>query len=123
MKPSGILGVIIITFIVIFIASITFSHVESIREAQNQKNNQFIEGTINSIQENNTVKIENTVVTFWTVILSDQGESTTSTYQMIFEETYPPHTGLNLRFYYSPVEKENNTFLWITQIERINNDQ
>jgi len=123
MKPSGILGVIIITFIVIFIASITFSHVESIRESQNQKKDQFIMGTITSIQETNTVKIENTVVTFWTVILSNQDESTTSTYQMIFEETYPPLAGLNLRFYYSTVEKENNTFLWITQIERASKDQ
>jgi len=118
MKPSGILGVIIITFIVIFIASITFSHVESIREAQNQKKDQFIEGTITSIQENNTVKIENTVVTSWTVILSDQGESTTGTYQMIFEETYPPLTGLNLRFYYSTIIKDNSEYLWISQIEK-----
>src|SRR6056297_1231842 len=107
MKISGIIGVIIITFIVIFIASITFAHVESIREEQNQKKDQSIQGTITSIQQKSTIQLDKESVSVWTVTLTDIKTSESMQHQMIFEKTYPPHQGLDLRFYYSKIMKDN----------------
>lgn len=119
MKISGIIGVIVITFIVIFIASITFAHVESIREEQNQKKDQSIQGTITAIQQNSTIQIDGETVSFWTVTLTDIKTSESMQYQMIFEETYPPYQGLHLRFYYSKTEYENRDYFLISQIEQV----
>ncbi|MBS3802901.1 MAG: hypothetical protein KGY65_09165 [Candidatus Thermoplasmatota archaeon] len=119
MKISGIIGVIVITFIVIFIAAITFAHVESIREEQNQKKDQSIQGTITSIQQNSTIKLDKETVSFWTVTLTDRETSESTQYQMIFKGTYPPHQGLDLRFYYSKIMKDNSEYLLISQIEQV----
>jgi len=119
MKISGIIGVIVITFIVIFIASITFVHVESIREEQNQKKDQSIQGTITSIQQNNTIQVNGEKVSFWTVTISETENSDHTKYQMIFEGAYPPHQGLDLRFYYSKTEYENREYFLISHIEQV----
>jgi len=119
MKISGIIGVIVITFIVIFIASITFAHVESIREEQNQKKDQSIQGTITSIQQNSTIQLDKESVSVWTVTLTDIKTSEPTQYQMIFEKTYPPHQGLDLRFYYSKIMKDNSEYLLISHIEQV----
>jgi heme/copper-type cytochrome/quinol oxidase subunit 2 len=117
MKISGVIGVIIITFIVIFVASLTYSQVESIREAQNKKTDQSIEGSITSIHKNTTIEIDGSLIPYWTVTLTDSS-SENNMYHMIFEDTYPPLQNMPLRFYYRNVPKDDTTYLWITQIEQ-----
>jgi hypothetical protein len=121
MKITGIIGVIIITFIVILIASITYSHVESIREQQNEKNNLYIDGYVSNIESNRTIYINKSPLTIWKVTLSEHSrEMNTTEYLMIFKETYPPHSDLYLRFYYSKIQQNEIEYLLITAIEPVN---
>lgn len=122
MKITGVVGVIIVTFIIIIVASITYSHVESIRKQQNEKKDLFIDGYVENLTKKGTVTINKSPVTMWKVTLLDQSlPQNKSNFQMIFEETYPPHTGVYLRFYYTKITQENIEYLWITDIESINN--
>ena len=118
MKITGIIGVIIVTFIIIFVASITYSKVESIRETQNNKADQFFEGSIIHINKNTTIQIDKSTIPYWIVTLRDESNESTS-YPMIFEDTYPPLQNISLRLYYRTETVDDETYFWITQIEQI----
>jgi hypothetical protein len=118
MKVTGIIGVIIITFIVIIVAAFTFVHVESIREKQLEKKNRSVEGWVIDISQNETVDIDSESVALYDVTLStNKTAENNTTYKMIFEEVYPPYLNVKLRFYYNPIN--NDSYLWITEIEQI----
>ena len=120
MKVTGIIGVIIITFIVIVVAAFTYVHVESIRERQLEKKNQSVEGWIRAVSQNETVDIDSETVALYYVTLSDNGiDNNNTTFKMIFEDVYPPYLNVHLRFYYDLINKENDRYYWITDIERI----
>lgn len=121
MKITGIIGVIIITFIIIIVASITYSHVESIRKHQDNRKDLFIDGYVENVTKKGTITLNKSSVTIWNVSLSDQSmPGNNSNVQMIFEETYPPHTGIYLRFYYKKMTQDNSDYLWITDVDVIN---
>ena len=121
MKITGVIGVIIITIIIILVASITYSHVESIRKQQDNKKDLFINGYVENMTKKGTITMNKSPVQLWNVTLSDQSSpKNISNYLMIFEETYPPHPAIHLRFYYSKITQVNINYLWITDIESIN---
>jgi hypothetical protein len=119
MKLTGIIGVIAVTFIVIIIAALTYAHVESIREGQNEKKDLFIEGFLVEIQQNQPITLNDKSVTVYTVTLSDPLDLENKTdYVMIFEDTYPPHPEIILKFYYESIKQNDVNYFWITHIEQ-----
>ncbi len=119
MKLTGIIGVIAITFIVIIIAAFTYAHVESIREGQNEKKDQFIEGFLVAVHQNEPIIIDDKSVIVYTVTLSEPMNLENKTdYFMIFEDTYPPHPEIILEFYYETIKQNNVNYFWITHIEQ-----
>jgi len=118
MKFTGIIGVIVITILVVIIASLTYIRVESLREEQMKKHNQFVEGLVISINKTGSINYEDTNQTVWTVILSNN--SIENSYLMIFDETYPPQTGLSLQFYFDRFVQDNNQYYVITSVNIIN---
>mgnify|MGYP006273240883 FL=1 len=120
MKITGVVGVIIVTFIILIVASITYSHVESIRKQQNEKKDLFINGYVENLTKKETITLNKSPVTVWKVTLSEQSSENRSNYLMIFEETYPPHPDVYLRLYYTKLTKDNIEYLWITEINALN---
>jgi hypothetical protein len=120
MKLTAIIGVISITIIVVIVAAITFAHVESIREQQLKKNNQFIEGWVNNIIKKESINLDSkTVDVYLITLLNNSSENTSVSYSMIFLDTYPPYLNLHLRFYYEQFNQEENTYFLINEIEQI----
>ena len=120
MKITGVVGVIIVTFIILIVASITYSHVESIRKQQNEKKDLFINGYVENLTKKETITLNKSPVTVWKVTLSEQSSENRPNYLMIFEETYPPHPDVYLRLYYTKLTKDNIEYLWITEINALN---
>ena len=120
MKITGVIGVIIITFIILIVAAFTYSYVEKIREEQNKIKDLSINGQVINITFNDTITINSSPISVWNVTLSEIKNPKNSTeYSMIFEETYPPNAGLSLRFYYDKIKQNETSYLWITEIEKI----
>ena len=118
MKFTGIIGVIIITILVIIIASLTYVRVESLREEQMRTHNQFFEGVVISINQSGSIVYNDNTKTVWTVILSNN--SNEKSYSMIFDETYPPQSDLSLRFYYKTYNYDDESYYVITSLNLIN---
>ena len=121
MKLTGVIGVIIITFIVIIVAAFTFAHVESIREQQQQRKDKSLEGIVENITLSNSIFFKGEEIPYYQVIIKTPSANETMSYHMIFEDTYPPLKDILLRFYYNEISQNQNTFLWITDIEQLDN--
>ena len=120
MKLTGIVGVIVVTFIVIVIAAFTYIHVESIRERQEEKTGQFVEGFLVAINKQEQIIIDDKLVWIYQVTLSEQDSfQDTSNYLMIFEETYPPSADHTLRFYYKEIKQNDTNYYWIFHIDQV----
>ena len=118
MKFTGIIGVIVITVLVIMIASFTYVRVESLREEQMRIHNQFVEGFVISINQSGSVVYNDNTQTVWTIILSNN--SIENSYSMIFDGTYPPQSDLSLRFYYKTYNYDDEYYYIITSVNLIN---
>lgn len=120
MKLTGIIGVIVVTFIVIVIAAFTYIHVESIRERQEAKSGQFIQGFLVTINKQEQITLDDKPVWVYQVNLSKHDSSQDkSEYLMIFEETYPPSSNHTFRFYYEELKQNNINYFWIIHIDQL----
>jgi hypothetical protein len=120
MKFTGIVGVIVITLLVIIIASLTYVRVESLRQEQIKMDTIFIEGMVSNITQSGTISYHGSDMIVWNITISkinDVWEN--QSYNMIFDETYPPHSGLNLRFYYSEFTQNDQTYINVTSVAKV----
>jgi len=120
MKLTGIIGVISITIIVIIVAAFTFAHVESIREQQNKKNDQSMDGWVHNISLKETIEYMSKSVDVYRVTLSNTSDDNdTLAYNMIFIDSYPPYVDVHLRFFFDQVTQQGNTYFLIHEIEKL----
>ena len=115
MKFTGILGVIVITILVIIIASLTYIRVESLREEQMRIANQHVEGMVSVVNKTGSINYNEQTFDVWSITLTNGSAS--NSYQMIFDETYPPQTGLNLQFYYDVINQDDTEYYLIKLIK------
>jgi len=99
---SAVSGVICMVVITITLAAAVFIYVESLRDAQNNGENLYVEGWVTGIDTNLTIPFGNESVDVWHVILSDDlaGSTEDHMYQMIFDGLLPPLEGDNIRLSY-----------------------
>jgi len=120
MKFTGIVGVIVITLLVIIIASLTYVRVESLRQEQIKMDTMFIEGMVSNITQSGTISYHGSDVIVWNITISKINDvRENQSYNMIFDETYPPHSGLNLRFYYSEFIQNDQTYINVTSVAKV----
>ena len=108
---SAVYGVIVITIATIIIAAFTYYHIETINKS-GKTDNLYIEGLVLQINKNLSFKTD-----VWDVILDQDGNRTL--YHMIFNETYPPIEGINLRFYYKNIIINDMYCYMIYEVEQI----
>ena len=97
---SAVAGVTTIVIFTIILAGVTFVHVESIRE--NQENINYIQGIIKSIYTDFSIVIDNNTIDIWNVTIQKNNEINIDiTYHIIFKISSVPNEGEYIRFYYT----------------------
>ena len=115
-KKLGIIGVVILLILILFIASITYSYVESIRTKTINEITDYLDGTITDLQENNTIQFKDEKYQIYTVTLRDNNNET-NTYNMIFYDLYPPHEEIFFRFYYDLISQSEGEVYRIVRVD------
>ncbi|RLF57486.1 MAG: hypothetical protein DRN27_07665 [Thermoplasmata archaeon] len=75
-KKLGIIGVVVLGILVLFIAAITYSYVEGIRNKQISEITDYLDGSITGIQENNTILFNDHHYNVYSVTLKDNQNET-----------------------------------------------
>jgi len=117
---SAVSGVIFMVVITITIAAAVFIYVESLRDAQNNGENLYVEGWVTGIDTNLTIPFGNESVDVWHVTLSDDlTGGTDHMYQMIFDGLPPPLEGDNIRFFYEFYLYNNTKYFRVYDVVEI----
>jgi len=114
-KKLGIIGVVILVILILFIASITYSYVESIRTKTINEISDYLDGTIIDLHENNTIQFKDEKYQIYTVTLRDNNNET-NTYNMIFYDLYPPHEEFFFRLYYDLISQSEGDVYRIVRV-------
>lgn len=117
-KKLGIIGVFILAILILFIASITYSYVESIRNKPINEIKDFLDGTITALQKNHTILFNNHQYQIYTVTLKDT-QNETKLYNMIFYNLYPPHEDIAFRLYYDLISSGNEGVYRIVRVDML----
>ena len=98
---SAVFGIIAIFMITLLIAIPVFIYVESVRTDEKDSEVFYIDGFVEKIETNYKINLNNKSMDVWEVTLVQDFNGGKELYYMIFDETYPPLEGFQLRFYYN----------------------
>ena len=115
-KKLGIIGVVILLILILFIASITYSYVESIRNKTINEITDYLDGTITDLHENNTILFKNKNYQKYTVTLRNNNNET-NIYNMVFYNLYPPHEEISFRLYYDLISQSDDNVYRIVRVD------
>lgn len=122
MKDTGIsavAGVIAIFMITLLIAIPVFIYVESVRTDEKDSEVFYIDGFLEKIETNYKITLNNKSIDVWEVTLVKDFDGDTEIYFMIFDETYPPLEGFQLRFFYNKFVFNDTEYLEIYDIKKV----
>lgn len=117
-KNLSIIGVIILAIIVIIIALITYSYVESIRKKPDSEITDFIKGIVIDIRKNNSIKYNNEMYPIFDVVIQNE-RNEINELKMFFYNLYPPMQENEYRFFYEPIIKNTTSIYRIVRVEMI----
>jgi hypothetical protein len=114
----GVIGIVILAIIVLIVALITYTYVESIRNRPDDEISDFLKGNLFDITEKDTIEYNNDVYRLFEVTLTNP-ENETRSYDMFFYQLYPPMEQLDYRFYYEKINLQNTTIYRIVRVDMI----
>jgi hypothetical protein len=117
-RKLGIIGVIILAIIILIVASITYSYVESIRIKPVSEISDHFEGIVLEIMKEDIISYHKKEYQVYNVKILHPDNKTIS-YDMFFYDLYPPLENLNMQLYYDYITLESESFYRIVRIELI----